>query len=201
MIKPMIQHRIINAPSTIHILSKSFTTHSRYHAKASSELLGISSLIKESDHILAREWIDNFKLDDIPKESYIITRSRSSGPGGQHVNKTESKVTLRLDLTKSKGNWLPKFVFEPLTKSPYYLSNPPSILISSQNSKTAFRNQNDTLKNLYETIKFVTEKIIINPTSFEQKQKVRGYIKKENEKRIEFKKRHSLKKASRKDFD
>ena len=38
-----------------------------------------------------------------PFESeYLINTSRSSGPGGQHVNKTETKVELRLHVDSSK---------------------------------------------------------------------------------------------------
>lgn len=34
----------------------------------------------------------------IPKDCFHLTFSRSGGPGGQHANKTETKVDLRLDL-------------------------------------------------------------------------------------------------------
>lgn len=34
----------------------------------------------------------------IPDDALTFTASRSSGPGGQHVNKTSSRVTLRVDL-------------------------------------------------------------------------------------------------------
>jgi len=38
---------------------------------------------------------------DIPAEEVSFTASRSSGPGGQHVNVTESRVTLWFDLEAS----------------------------------------------------------------------------------------------------
>ncbi|WWC69080.1 uncharacterized protein I206_103016 [Kwoniella pini CBS 10737] len=180
---------------------KQFTTSLNRFAKPPTTLLSLSSLVEESNHIQAREWVNNFKVNDIPKESYEISRSRSSGPGGQHVNKTESKVTLRLDLSKAKGNWLPNFIFKPLIKSPYYISNPPSILITSQTSRTASQNLSTVLNNLHQVIIQSANQVIINPTSIEQKNKVKNYIKKENEKRIELKKRNSAKKASRREVD
>lgn len=39
----------------------------------------------------------------IPAAALEVRTSRASGPGGQHVNKTESKVTLALDLDKLDG--------------------------------------------------------------------------------------------------
>ncbi|WRT67502.1 uncharacterized protein IL334_004474 [Kwoniella shivajii] len=170
-------------------------------AKASPQLLSLSLLGKETDHKLAREWVDNFKIDDIPKDGYEATRSRSSGPGGQHVNKTESKVTIRCDLIKANENWLPSFVIPALTKSPYYLSSPPSLLISSQTSRTASQNLNSALTLLHRTIQDSAGNLIINPTSSEQKSRVKGLIKRENEKRLEMKKRQSAKKFSRRDID
>ena len=35
----------------------------------------------------AREWLTSFKLESIPRNECIVTYSRSSGPGGQNVNK------------------------------------------------------------------------------------------------------------------
>jgi ribosome-associated protein len=37
----------------------------------------------------------------IPDDELTFTASRSGGPGGQHVNKTSSKVTLRFDVSHS----------------------------------------------------------------------------------------------------
>ncbi len=37
----------------------------------------------------------------LPKDCFHVSFSRSGGAGGQHVNKTETKVDLRLDLTRA----------------------------------------------------------------------------------------------------
>jgi ribosome-associated protein len=39
----------------------------------------------------------------IPKEELKFTASRSSGPGGQHVNKVSTRVTLRFDVVNSSS--------------------------------------------------------------------------------------------------
>lgn len=36
----------------------------------------------------------------VPAEALSVRTSRSGGPGGQHVNKTETKVTLELELAR-----------------------------------------------------------------------------------------------------
>ncbi|MBL8729813.1 MAG: aminoacyl-tRNA hydrolase [Planctomycetes bacterium] len=39
----------------------------------------------------------------LPKDCFHVSFSRSGGAGGQHVNKTETKVDLRLDLTAAEA--------------------------------------------------------------------------------------------------
>jgi protein subunit release factor B len=38
----------------------------------------------------------------LPKDCFHLSFSRSGGAGGQHVNKTETKVDLRLDLDSAR---------------------------------------------------------------------------------------------------
>ena len=38
---------------------------------------------------------------DIPEEEFLYTTSRSSGPGGQNVNKVSTRVTLLFDVNRS----------------------------------------------------------------------------------------------------
>ncbi|KAI3406425.2 hypothetical protein KGF56_000906 [Candida oxycetoniae] len=50
----------------------------------------------------AKRWLANFSPDKVPKHHFQISYSRSSGPGGQKVNKTSSKATVSLE----PGKWL-----------------------------------------------------------------------------------------------
>jgi ribosome-associated protein len=38
---------------------------------------------------------------EVPRREVVVEYSRAAGPGGQHVNKTETRVTLRFDLVRS----------------------------------------------------------------------------------------------------
>ena len=42
----------------------------------------------------------------IPAHELIITTSRAGGPGGQHVNKTSTRITVRWNLTSSQALFL-----------------------------------------------------------------------------------------------
>lgn len=77
----------------------------------------LTTLDTDADHVAAREWLDNFTLEDIPKSSYESSYARSSGAGGQHVNKTNSKAVVHCDIHRAKGDWLPPFVIPALQKT------------------------------------------------------------------------------------
>lgn len=46
-------------------------------------------------------WLRDGRM--IPKDCFHLSFSRSGGAGGQHVNKTETKVDLRLDLAAAEA--------------------------------------------------------------------------------------------------
>lgn len=100
-----------------HLRQRQFTSSPSSHGRAPDSLLNIPALDKDEDHIAAREWLDEFTVDDVPKTSYVASYARSSGAGGQHVNKTNSKAVVHMDIHKAKGDWLPRFVVPALLQS------------------------------------------------------------------------------------
>lgn len=106
-----------SASSRLPTTLRHFTTTPRTFAPPSKELLALPALKDDDHHALAREWLDAFSADDVPKTSYVISYARSSGPGGQHVNKTNSKAVLHCDIHRAKGHWLPPFVVPELQRT------------------------------------------------------------------------------------
>ncbi len=93
------------------------STSPRRLGPAPPELLALKELVEDEHHILARDWLDSFVPEDVPKTSYEVSYARSSGPGGQHVNKTNSKAVVRFDVFRARGVWLPPFLVAALQQS------------------------------------------------------------------------------------
>lgn len=125
------------------------------------------------------------------KEFEFIT-SRSSGKGGQHVNKTDSKVELRFNVPDS--NLLTDDEKELLNKNLSTKINKDGILqVVSQKSRSQLKNKKTCIKKFYELI----EKGLQIP----KKRKKTFRPLKWNKKRLEEKQKQSEKKdRRRKDF-
>lgn len=77
-----------------------------------SSIVRFNSTFSNSQIEAAKKWMDISTPNDIPKHDFEIVYSRSSGPGGQKVNKTSSKASISLEPAK----WL--------TKSCYWIPDP-----------------------------------------------------------------------------
>jgi ribosome-associated protein len=81
----------------------------------------------------------------IPLDEFEITFARSGGPGGQNVNKVNSKATLRWGVRGTKS--LPEAVRERfLQKYASRLTNEGELLVTSQRFRDAPRNSEDCLE-------------------------------------------------------
>lgn len=86
----------------------------------------------------------NWKL---PEEALEFRFKRSTGPGGQHVNKTDSAVELRLDLDACEG--LSAAVLERLRRlARKRISGQGVLIIHAQRFRSQERNRDDALARL-----------------------------------------------------
>jgi ribosome-associated protein len=87
---------------------------------------------------------DNISIDESELDESFI---RASGPGGQHVNKTETAVQLRFDIRRSPS--LPNDVAVRLMKlAGSRLTQDGVIVITAQNERSQKRNREEALARL-----------------------------------------------------
>ncbi|PWY87899.1 hypothetical protein BO94DRAFT_556371 [Aspergillus sclerotioniger CBS 115572] len=164
-------------------------------AAAISNHQGLDS---ENDLTAAREWVAklNSKIITIPRDICEFSFSRSSGPGGQNVNKVNSKATLRVSL-ESLLPLVPQVLHSPLLASRYVAARTQSLVIQSEESRRQTANLESCYDKLHQLLKSLAEDNIPGETSQEQRDRVQKLKKAANEARIKSKKMHSSKKSSR----
>ncbi|KAF9558823.1 hypothetical protein CPC08DRAFT_638447 [Agrocybe pediades] len=142
----------------------------------------LSSLSSEQDHKDALEWVQHFSATEkkIPKELVELSFSRSSGPGGQNVNKVNTKATVRCSLNDP---WIPRWALPALVKTPHYVASTHSVLMTSTVHRSQSQNIEECLAKLHGLILSAASSAIKKGPSEEQKKKVEGLAKAEKARR------------------
>lgn len=125
----------------------------------------------------------------IPAHEIIITASRAGGPGGQHVNKTSTKITLRWNIPSSNALTEEQKTLI-LTNLAAELTNEGDIIIHHSSSRSQQQNKKLAIDLLITKIRralYVPKKRIKTKVS-----------KSAQEKRLHSKRQHSLIKKMRK---
>jgi ribosome-associated protein len=123
------------------------------------------------------------------EQEWIITMSRSSGPGGQHVNKVSTKVELRFNIPGSELlNEDQKDVL--LNKLKNKITQTGDLIIVSQSTRSQMKNRESAIE------KFITT--LENALKPKKKRKPTRPTKASQKKRLEEKKKTSEKKDLRK---
>lgn len=154
------------------------------------------SLESSTDMDSARNWAETFKSLQIPREAVDISFSRSSGPGGQNVNKVNTKSTVKCPLSVP---WIPKWARKTLRDSSAYVASADSILITSTLHRSQALNVDDCLRKLHSLVLSASMASVKNEASPEQKQRVLMHQKAEKRRRrIEKDKMSSIKQSRKK---
>ncbi|KAI5859815.1 hypothetical protein GGS23DRAFT_600003 [Durotheca rogersii] len=151
--------------------------------------------LDQEDLAEARKWHASFDAARLPQGQ--TTYSRSSGPGGQHVNKTESKATTVWSVEELSRN-LPKIMRSALRGSRYYSRRNDSITIQAQTQRSRSANTDENYVKLGEEIERIYKEHVPGATSAEKVKKHEALEKSFHEGRLRAKKQQSLKKMFRK---
>jgi ribosome-associated protein len=133
---------------------------------------------------------ENIDITEIKfQKELVFTATRSSGPGGQHVNKVSTRVELRFNIPESSLlTEDQKLVI--LTRLKNKITDDGTLIIVSQESRSQLKNKEKALEKFYQLIqkalKPVVKRIPTKPTAGSKK------------KRLDYKKKLSEKKTKRK---
>ncbi|XP_012691297.1 peptidyl-tRNA hydrolase ICT1, mitochondrial [Clupea harengus] len=149
---------------------------------------------------------DNYSEQDdqsgpvgIPVDRLKIRYSRSSGPGGQHVNKVNSKAEVRFHV--QTADWIPAEVrSELLLRYKTRMNKAGELVVTSEVSRSQHRNLDECLQKIRHMI---SEASYTPPEPSEEDLALRAQrLEKRNQERLKRKKLLStLKQSRRVDFD
>ncbi|XP_054249904.1 peptidyl-tRNA hydrolase ICT1, mitochondrial [Indicator indicator] len=136
---------------------------------------------------------------DIPMDRLTVTYCRSSGPGGQNVNKVNSKAEVRFHL--ASADWIPEATREKMAlMHRNKINRAGELIVNSEESRYQMRNLAICLEKIRTMVTEATEKPKV--VSKETTEKLIERVEKMNRERLRQKKIHSSIKQSRKaDFD
>ena len=125
-------------------------------------------------------------IPDLSNE-FIFKTSRSSGSGGQHVNKVNTKVELRFNIAESKllGERQIRILLEKLQTK---LSQDGFLIIVSQRERSQLMNKEEVIRKCYEllekALKPVKKRRATRPTRSSKERRIQGKKQKSEKKSL-----------------
>ncbi|KAL3901126.1 MAG: hypothetical protein SGCHY_000846 [Lobulomycetales sp.] len=136
-----------------------------------------------------------FSLSDFPRSKLNTTFVRSSGPGGQNVNKVSTKAQCSLHI--DTATWIPVHVRTKLkTTEANRMNKRGELIFSSDRNRTQLSNLEDCIEKIYQTI--MEAAALPKDPSEEQQEKVKEHKVKMKERSVFRKQERSRKKQNRK---
>ncbi|KAJ5643485.1 uncharacterized protein N7484_005992 [Penicillium longicatenatum] len=160
---------------------------------------------------LARLWLKTLDSKTVPRQIGELSFSRSSGPGGQNVNKSvhigaiprltvggrvNTKATLKVPLAALLP-LVPRLLHPKLHTSRYASDRSQALIFQSDESRKQASNVDSCFDKLYQLLESSAKAVIPGETSPEQKDRVQKLQRAQNESRLKSKKFQSDKKSNR----
>ncbi|SCU80775.1 LAFA_0C01090g1_1 [Lachancea sp. 'fantastica'] len=174
------------------ILSRSSKFPLRQHC---SNILKLASFSNKTS-LTPEQWLEALNIRTLPSKSFSFQFDRSSGPGGQKVNKSSTKCTLTI-YGFSKCAWIPQEVRNQLLAKNlrYWAQSKDCIVIQSDQTRSRETNKELCLEKLVKEIKDICW--FAKPVSSQNLEKWESVRRKTKESRLEEKKFRSDKKQLR----
>lgn len=97
------------------------------------------------------KWAEKFTKDSIPKGLLTLNFVRSSGPGGQNVNKVNTKVDMRFVVDEAM--WLPEYVRDRLkSEESNRINKSGEYVLASDSKRTQMANLDDCMEKLHDIL-------------------------------------------------
>lgn len=127
---------------------------SLFFMRSVAGLLPIVRQYSAKTSLPAQQWVDSLTVRALPEKAFSYNFDRSSGPGGQNVNKVNSKCTLTIHAF-SKCDWIPQEVRDQLVQRRFrYLSSSRDcVVIQSDQSRSRETNRQICLEKLVSELK------------------------------------------------
>ncbi|KAI9724253.1 MAG: hypothetical protein M1828_003677 [Chrysothrix sp. TS-e1954] len=154
-------------------LSSHLSLHSNSHGARLFASQSASPSDREEELKRARTWIKDFNADTLPKSLYDVSFSRSSGPGGQNVNKVNSKATMKVDLATLLQH-VPSVLEASIRASQYCTTRSETVVISSDDSRKQGDNARHCEAKLYDMIVEAGKRAVPGETSDAQRRRVQN---------------------------
>ncbi|HBS47640.1 TPA: aminoacyl-tRNA hydrolase [Candidatus Dependentiae bacterium] len=88
----------------------------------------------------------------IPENEFEITTSRAGGPGGQHVNKSDTKITIRWNV-KNTGVLSEELKMRVLQNLQSRLTSDGDLIVNNSESRSQMQNKENAFLRLAEIVK------------------------------------------------
>lgn len=151
----------------------------------------VSEDFSDQDHSDAGKWLASFTANTIPRKLGEVSFSKSSGPGGQNVNKytcqpcdcvshgrlmfgrVNSKATVRFQM-KDLSCIVPAILHSQLRASKYYAERSHSLVIHTDGSRKQTDNVHECFQKLRRLIEAAGKTVVKGETSPKQAARVKN---------------------------